>query len=140
MSNVKRLLCAFHAKIAWARNMKEKVVPPGRREQLAKALDQVMRCNDLPPSCNTDEQHIHVAARQQKDGLYDLLRSISPDEKPFLAYFQAVWEPKAGKSWFSPRSQPECMSLVSVWLCSIICIVCSFRSTSDTVQLYRFVS
>jgi hypothetical protein len=96
MPNTKRLLCGFHARIAWAKNLKDKVATEENRRLVALALDRLIRFNDLPPPFNTDELHMTVAAKEQLEDFYQLLRGMGKDGETFLSYFKTDWEPKTG--------------------------------------------
>ena len=92
MPEVPILLCGWHVKTAWAKQLLQKIADVKTRESLGAALDKLMRLNVAAPDSFTDEQLQHMI-RAALDKFYkDFV-----GEAAFIKYFKAHWDPKASK-------------------------------------------
>ena len=92
MPDVPILLCGWHVKQAWIKQLQQKVTNAQTRDAMAVALDRLMRLNVAEPDKFTDEQlqqMIHAA-------LEDFYKEFA-GEVAFIKYFKGHWARKAGE-------------------------------------------
>ena len=110
MPTVRQFLCAFHAKIAWARSLREKVPDAASREALRQGLEGLMRLNDMPPG-----QHTAQALSQRAQSALNDFYSKFQDQQCFIQYFRSECGTKAGQLCV-PRGRLSMLPLTGIVL------------------------
>ena len=99
MPEVPFFICGFHAAIAWARAMKEKIPDEAARSRDKSGLDRHRRLNVAKPGDYTMDQ-LRALANQALQQFYDQIA----DQVAFVEYFKREWGKKIGELVFQLRS------------------------------------
>ena len=116
MPDVPIFLCAWHVRMAWAKQLVQKVTNANTRQAMGKALIELMCLNVAAPGDFTDEQ-----LRQMfKEAIQQFYQDF-PEEAAFIKYFKDHWEPKACECLFGSLGRMSHWLLVCMMRSKVLC-------------------